>query len=134
MGYTLKMKILTPLLLLLHPFGPTFASERMPADFARLKKVDATILQDLRYSQSHNFLGRPVKGYRSFRCVLTKKAAQALSEVQSDLKKKSLTLKVYDCYRPQRAVDDFVAWAKDLSDLKTKEEFYPRVKKELTTP
>ena len=41
-----------------------------------------------------------------------------------------LTLKVYDCYRPQRSVDAFVAWAKDLDDTRMKAEFYPRVRKD----
>jgi D-alanyl-D-alanine dipeptidase len=100
-----------------------------PSDLVALKDIDPTIVQDIRYATIHNFIGRPIKGYSSPHCLLTRDAAVALSKVQSELKAKSLSLKVYDCYRPQRAVDDFVAWAKDLSDVKMKKEFYPKVDK-----
>lgn len=99
------------------------------SDLVPLKEIDPTILQEIRYASSHNFIGRPIKGYSAPHCLLTRDAALALSKVQSDLKSKSLSLKVYDCYRPQRAVDDFVAWAKNLSDVKMKREFYPKVDK-----
>jgi D-alanyl-D-alanine dipeptidase len=56
-------------------------------------------------------------------------AATALANVQKDLEEFSLSLKIYDCYRPQRAVDHFVRWAKDINDIKTKKEFYPNVDK-----
>jgi D-alanyl-D-alanine dipeptidase len=61
--------------------------------------------------------------------MLTPPAAAALSAAQTELRSYGLSLKVYDCYRPQRAVDEFVAWAKDLGDTKMKAEFYPRVEK-----
>jgi len=96
----------------------------------KVADVDATILHDIRYFGTHNFLGRKVNGYLAPQCWLTKEAASALALVQADLKEKKLSLKVYDCYRPQRAVNDFVAWAKDLKDQKTKAEFYPRVNKQ----
>ncbi len=99
------------------------------SDLVALKDIDPTIIQEIRYATPHNFVGRPIKGYSAPHCLLTREAALALSKVQSELKSKSLTLKVYDCYRPQRAVDDFVAWAKDLSDVKMKREFYPKVNK-----
>ena len=47
--------------------------------------------------------------------------------MQQQVTTAGLTLKVYDCYRPQRSVDAFVAWAKDLDDTRMKAEFYPRV-------
>ena len=93
----------------------------------------ATVIPDLvvemRYIGSHNFVGRPVSGYQASRCLLTKKAAQVLAAVQAELKPMGLGLKIYDCYRPQQAVDHFVAWAKDLDDKLTKAEFYPGVDK-----
>lgn len=95
----------------------------------RLRRVAPTIRQDMRYAGPHNFIGRPIKGYRAAECLLTRPAAEALRAVQADLAAAGLSLKVYDCYRPQRAVDDFVAWAKDLSDTKMKTEFYPSVDK-----
>lgn len=98
-------------------------------DFVALEEIDPSIIQEIRYAGSHNFIGRPITGYKAEKCLLTRKAAQALMAVQSELKSYSLSLKVYDCYRPQRAVSDFSAWAKDGSDTKMKKEFYPRLEK-----
>jgi D-alanyl-D-alanine dipeptidase len=98
-------------------------------DIIALQEIDPTIVQEIRYATSHNFVGRPMEGYTVGRCLLTRQAAEALAKVQAELKAQSMSLKVYDCYRPQRAVDDFVAWANDLGDLKMKDEFYPKVDK-----
>jgi D-alanyl-D-alanine dipeptidase len=101
-----------------------------PADFVSLSEVDPTIAIELRYFGSHNFMGRPVLGYKAQKCILTRPAALALKGVQDDLRPFGLSLKAYDCYRPQRAVDTFVAWAKDFADNKMQAEFYPRVPKD----
>lgn len=101
----------------------------LPSDFVYLKNVDPTILQEMRYAGYHNFVGRPVKGYEASTCILTKQAAQALSLVQQQLLKKSLSLKVYDCYRPTMAVADFMAWSKDAKHVEMKKEFYPAINK-----
>src|SRR6185312_9163995 len=82
----------------------------LPGGFAYLYEIDPSILQEMRYAGSHNFIGRPVYGYESNTCILTEEAAHALTKVQQALLKKSLSLKVYDCYRPTRAVDDFMTW------------------------
>lgn len=103
------------------------ATATRPADFASIRDVDPTIAVDLRYFGTHNFMGRPVAGYRAEKCLLTRAAAAALAEVQKDLRPYGLGLKVYDCYRPQRAVDSFIAWAKDAADARMQGEFYPRV-------
>jgi D-alanyl-D-alanine dipeptidase len=108
--------------------APVRAGE-LPKFFTYLKAVDPSILQEMRYYGSHNFLGRRVKGYKAAECILTMPAARALKKVQKRLRPKGLSLKVYDCYRPQRAVNDFIAWAKKPTDIKTKAEFYPTLKK-----
>ncbi|MFD1659610.1 M15 family metallopeptidase [Streptomyces caeni] len=100
-----------------------------PADFVALRSVDPTILQDIRYFTPHNFVGRRIDGYRQPLCMLTRPAARALHKAQTRLLRQGYTLKVYDCYRPQRAVDHFVRWAKDLDDQRMKTEFYPQVDK-----
>ena len=87
------------------------------------------IILDLRYLTNHNFLGVPVDGYKTEKCYITKIAADSLAKVQAELRKFNLTLKIYDAYRPQRAVDQFVRWANDLSDTLTKKEFYPTINK-----
>ena len=101
----------------------------LPQGFVYLDTVDPTILNELRYSVHHNFVGRPIIGYEGQRVIMTRQAAQALARVQRDLRPQGLTLKVYDAYRPQRAVDNFVAWSLDVADSSMKAEFYPRVDK-----
>ncbi|MFE0042132.1 M15 family metallopeptidase [Streptomyces albireticuli] len=100
-----------------------------PKEFVALTDVDPTILQEMRYFTRHNFTGHRIDGYRRPVCLLTRPAAEALHRAQRALLRKGYTLKVYDCYRPQRAVDDFVEWAKGLGDERMKAEFYPRVDK-----
>src|ERR1700694_3966847 len=101
----------------------------LPAGFVYLGDIDPTILQDMRYAGSHNFVGRPIAGYESAECVLTEKAARALAKVQSHLAAKKLSLIVWDCYRPTRATAEFIRWTKDAHDTKMKAEFYPRIDK-----
>ncbi|MEU1078042.1 MULTISPECIES: M15 family metallopeptidase [unclassified Streptomyces] len=102
---------------------------KAPAEFVALATVDPTIIQEMRYITPHNFVGRPIDGYRQPVCILTRHAAQALHQAQLKLLRQGYSLKVYDCFRPQRAVDTFVNWAKDLDDQRMKTEFYPLVDK-----
>ncbi|MGW1229152.1 M15 family metallopeptidase [Streptomyces sp. NPDC002530] len=102
---------------------------KAPDAFVALSSVDPTIIQEMRYPTDHTFMGVPVDGYRQPLCVLTRPAAEALHRAQLRLRPQGYSLKVYDCYRPQRAVDHFVRWAKDLDDETMKGEFYPRVDK-----
>ncbi|WP_437088740.1 M15 family metallopeptidase [Streptomyces sp. enrichment culture] len=102
---------------------------KAPADFVALNSVAPTILEEIRYSTPHNFVGEPIDGYRQPLCILTRPAAQALGKAQARLLSQGYSLKVYDCYRPQRAVDHFVRWAQDLDDQAMKAEFYPNVDK-----
>lgn len=100
----------------------------LPRGFVYLSKVAPSIIQDIRYYQSNNFVGHPLPGYEQPECVLTLQAAKALSLVQSQLQKKGLSLKVYDCYRPVKAVQAFVKWSHS-KDKGMKVKFYPREKK-----
>lgn len=102
----------------------------LPEGFVYLDEAVPAIQIDLKYAGEDNFMGRPVIGYVSQRTVLTKPAAEALKGVQSDLKPFGLELLVFDTYRPQQAVDDFVAWSKDFSETSTKAKYYPKVGKE----
>ena len=111
------------------PAARAAAQGGLPAGFVYLRDIAPDIVQDMRYATSHNFLGRPVKGYLAGECILTRRAARALAHVQKRLRRRGLSLKVYDCYRPVRAVRDFVRWARDTRDRKTKAEFYPLIPK-----
>jgi D-alanyl-D-alanine dipeptidase len=104
------------------------AQER-PAAFVDAATIVPGLVVEMRYAGSHNFTGRPVEGYDAPHCLLTRAAAAALAKVAEDLKPKGLVIKVFDCYRPVRAVADFVRWARDLKDQKMKAEFYPNVDK-----
>lgn len=97
--------------------------------FTYLEQIDATILQEVRYAGYHNALGRPVDGYQANRCVVSFPLGKALAQAQQDALKLGMTLKVYDSYRPLRAVVDFVKWAKDPHDQLMKDEFYPNIDK-----
>jgi zinc D-Ala-D-Ala dipeptidase len=109
--------------------APAFAGDAMPDDFVYLSAVDPTIQQDMRYAGANNFTGKPVDGYDAGECVLVRQAAEALKTVQADVHDEGLTLKVYDCYRPARAVAAFVAWSKLPDDPGAKATWYPNLTK-----
>lgn len=100
-----------------------------PPGFVALRDVDPTVRQDIRYASEWNFTGRVVDGYEEPVCLLARPAAEALRRAQRRLLRQGYSLKVHDCYRPQRAVDRFVRWARDLDDQATKAQFYPAVDK-----
>ncbi|KTD18229.1 D-alanyl-D-alanine dipeptidase [Legionella jordanis] len=101
----------------------------LPKDFVYLHDLAPLIIEDLRYLGSNNFIGHPIPGYTSNRCILTKEAALQLAKVEQAALKRGYTLKVYDCYRPQKAVDAFYRWSQNPRDNKMKECFYPREEK-----
>jgi D-alanyl-D-alanine dipeptidase len=117
------------LMMLLLP-APALAGSALPRGFVYLRDVDPTIVQDIRYAGSHNFVGRPIRGYLAAECILSAAAANALKAVQRMLAEKKLSLIVWDCYRPKRAVDDFFRWSKDPAHAEMKAEFYPRTDKQ----
>jgi D-alanyl-D-alanine dipeptidase len=105
---------------------PALAAD-VPPGFVYLRDVDATIRQDIRYAGSLNFLGRPANGYAAGECILTEPAAKALAAAQKRVMADGLTLVVFDCYRPARAVADFVAWVGEGGDVEPR--WYPRTKR-----
>jgi zinc D-Ala-D-Ala dipeptidase len=121
---------LTLLLGQLVPLSPSAGAEgaRHPA-FVDAAEVVEGLVVDMRYFGTNNFVGAAIEGYEASRCLLTAQAANALAAVQRDLSTRGLGLKVYDCYRPRRAVAHFVRWARDTGDVRRKREFYPDVDK-----
>ena len=85
--------------------------------------------QEIAYMGSDNFVGAPVDGYEAPRCWLKRDAAEALARVDADLRERNMRLRIYDCYRPARAVAHFVRWAHDLDDQRTKPTHYPNLDK-----
>lgn len=104
-------------------------AESMPRDFVSLAAVEPTIEIDAKYFGTDNFVGAKIDGYEANKCILTRRAAESLAAAHRELTKNGFGLKVFDCYRPQKAVDHFVRWAKDLADEKHKSKFYPAVPK-----
>jgi zinc D-Ala-D-Ala dipeptidase len=109
--------------------APASAGSALPKGLVYLRDIDSTIVQDIRYAGSHNFVGRPIRGYLAAECILSVPAANALQTVQRKLAEKELSLIVWDCYRPKRAVDDFLQWSKDPARSEMRAEFYPRTDK-----
>ncbi len=105
------------------------AGEQVPKGFVHLRDVAPTIRQDMRYAGTYNFTGSIVPGYQAAACILTRPVAAALRRIQADLRRLRLSLKVYDCYRPVRAVRFFLAWARNPARQGMKNAFFPRVQK-----
>ena len=105
------------------------SAEAAKGDFVIIGKENPDIVQEIRYYTSYNFVGERITGYEEPVAILSKEAAAALQLVSADLKAKGYRLKIFDAYRPQRAVDHFVRWGKALEDTRMKSCFYPEVDK-----
>jgi len=108
----------------------TAADSSLPEGFVYVDELVPGLVQEIRYAGSNNFMGRPADGYLANRAILTRAAAEALRKVQQELKEKGLGLKIFDAYRPTRAVAHFIRWAQDPADQKMKKEYYPALEKE----
>lgn len=102
--------------------------ERHPG-FVDAATVVPNLVVEMRYAGPDNFVGARIDGYEKPVCLLTRQAAAALAEVARDLEPRGLALKVFDCYRPARAVAHFVRWARNAGDVARKADFYPDVDK-----
>ena len=98
-------------------------------DFVDTRALIPDLVVEMRYAGHENFVGRPITGYDDPVCLLTQRAAAALANAQKVLAESGLGLKVFDCYRPTRAVADFAAWARDPQDQARKADYYPNVDK-----
>lgn len=104
-------------------------AEALPDGFVYVDEHVPGVVVDLRYAGTDNFIGDRIDGYQSSRAVISLPAAQALGKVQADLARFGLGIKVFDAYRPQRAVNHFVRWAQDIADNRNKASYYPDVDK-----
>lgn len=110
---------------------PTLSPAKTPAEanLVDIRSLVPDIAEDIKYAGSDNFVGTPVDGYLAPKCFLLKPVAEALARVEHELRQQHMRLKLFDCYRPARAVAHFVRWAHDLSDQRTKPEHYPKLDK-----
>ncbi|WP_458627374.1 M15 family metallopeptidase [Winogradskyella sp. PC D3.3] len=103
--------------------------QTLPDGFVYAKSMIPDLDVELRYFSQNNFVGDTIDGYNANRLILTTGAVEKLKRVQDELQSQNLCLKIYDGYRPQRAVNHFIRWAKDLNDTINKQQFYPEVNK-----
>lgn len=99
-------------------------------EFVDIATVMPTALFDIRYYSANNFVGQPVDGYKAPKCLLHKTAAKGLQQAHKQAQQAGYNFKIFDCYRPQRAVDHFVRWVNDETDTRTKPEYYPNLGKD----
>ncbi|WP_434035343.1 M15 family metallopeptidase [Formosa sp. 4Alg 33] len=106
-----------------------YAFSQLPKGFVYVQDVVPSIQLELRYCTDYNFVGQPIYGYNNAVGIVTSETANALKKVQTELETQNLSLKIYDAYRPQEAVNHFITWAKHINDTLMKPHFYPDVNK-----
>jgi len=102
--------------------------------FVVLSEAVPDVLVDARYYGTYNFIGSRIPGYEEPVVLLTREAAEALKRVSAAVAPRGYRLRVFDGYRPQKAVDRFVSWASDPDDVRMKEYFYPHLEKKAILP
>ena len=117
------------LLCLLVIISPFILAQELPENFVLIKELIPSIVIEMRYGTNNNFTGRPIPGYGSRQAVITIATANALKKVQKELNKLGLGLKIFDAYRPQKAVNYFMKWSDQPSDTIMKNKYYPNLKK-----
>lgn len=131
MKYLMKVFFLLAIAVLFYGCADDASTtKKLPEGFVYVQDVIPNVVLDIRYHGTHNFVGKPVDGYINPVGIISAQAADALLPVVKEFSEKNLRLKIFDAYRPQKAVDHFARWAKQLDDTLTKQEFYPLVKKE----
>ncbi|MBO7672684.1 M15 family metallopeptidase [bacterium] len=98
------------------------------SDFAPISSVIYDAAYDIRYYSSNNFTGNRIDGYKAPVAYMTKKSLKALAVAAEDLRNQGYRLLIWDSYRPQKAVDNFVRWINDPNDPGDKE-FFPDLNK-----
>lgn len=123
-------KLVVTLLFVVSSFAPLWADTVSydKSDFAEISTVIDDAAYDIRYYSPNNFTGHKINGYKAPRAYMTKKALAALAQAAADLRKQGYRLLIWDSYRPQKAVDDFVAWINDPTNPGDKT-FYPALQK-----
>ena len=113
--------------------GKTKDSAPLPEEnssgFVTITDVVPDAILEIRYYSTYNFVGTRIDGYIQPTALLTREAADSLRAVSDDLRTQGYRIKIYDAYRPQKAVDHFVRWAADITDTLMKQYFYPDVDK-----
>jgi len=126
------MRPIKPIFLALLTMGfvsATACAQSLPGGFVYLRDVDPSIIQDIRYATSNNFVGRPLDGYGAGECVVKREVGLRLKAIQQELAGQNLSLKMFDCYRPARAVADMAAWAQNGRETAAERRYSPALSK-----
>ena len=126
--------ILLATFLIMSPVSAKTASPDDSSGFVVLSDVVPDIIQEIRYHSTYNFVGERIDGYEQPFALMTREAAEALKKVSDDVMKMGYRLKIFDAYRPQKAVDHFMRWAAIVNDIRMKEYFYPEIAKNRIIP
>ena len=110
-------------------FASDAGAQGLPGGFVYLRDIDSTVIQDIRYAGSNNFVGRPLAGYGAGECVVKRAVALALKSIQQELAKQKLSLKMFDCYRPVGAVADMVTWSRNGKETAAERRYNPAFRK-----
>ena len=94
-----------------------------------VKNFVPSLKVEMKYFTTDNFVGSIIDGYKANKCLMLEKAAKALAKAQEIALSQNYSLLVHDCYRPQRGVNHFIRWSKNPKDIKTKQKYYPNIKK-----
>ena len=103
----------------------TAGAQSLPGGFVYLRDIDPSIIQDIRYATSNNFVGHPLAGYQAGECVVKREVGLRLRAVQQELAKQKLSLKMFDCYRPARASMDMVKWSRNGKETPAERRYNP---------
>ena len=98
--------------------------------FVVLADFVPSIIQEIRYHSTYNFIGDRIDGYEEPCAIITKEAARALKSVSNEVMVQGYRLKVFDAYRPVCAVKHFVLWGIEDEDIRMKHYFYPDLEKQ----
>ena len=115
--------------ILLTSCAPAANQDPLPDGFVYISDVIPSAFLEIRYFSDDNFVGAVIDGYEAPKAILTEEAAEALRQAADALFEQGYYIKIFDAYRPQRAVDHFVRWSKDIEDTKMKEKYYPDLDK-----
>ena len=104
-------------------------ARELPEGFVYLDELIEDCIIDAKYAGTDNFMGRPADGYEQPLVVASREVAEGCVKAAEILRKQGYLLKVYDAYRPQRAVRRFVEWVHEAEDTRTKAAHYPNVER-----
>jgi zinc D-Ala-D-Ala dipeptidase len=124
-----NLKRFAPILLTAITLARPAVAQSLPGDFIYLRDIDPSVIQDIRYAGSNNFIGRPLDGYGAAECVVKRQVGLALKGIQQELARQKLSLKMLDCYRPARAVADMVAWSRNGKETAAERRYNPAFSK-----